>query len=128
MDISEGVIVHALFEVDRIEDLDVISTSFQQFACFQNDCTLGISHDNGISFAFSVLGCLRWQALHDVRLDEESGFTAAGTADDDDVLVSAIGGTGTASAVHGQAFCFCEYCVGSFNNKFNRYITSSTRI
>lgn len=100
MDIGKGVKVHGFREVDRIEYPDLIRLI--------DDLPMFVSH------RFSVLIQLRRASLkelsafhqhrtlwicyniatvhlHQVRLDEKSRFTAAGTANDQYILVSGIG-------------------------------------
>ena len=82
MDVGEGVVVHTLLKVDRIEHADIITGCHQHFPGFDNQRALGICDHNGST--------LFPRALHDVWLNEKSCFAAAGAADNQDIFVSCV--------------------------------------
>ena len=45
VNISEGIIVHALFEIDRIQDPDLISVLLEGMATLQDNGSLGVSNN-----------------------------------------------------------------------------------
>ena len=77
--IGEGVVVHRLLEVDRIEYLNPVLSSYKSMPDLNQGCTLRIGQN------------VRTVKLKQVRLDPEPGLAAAGSADDQDVLISGIG-------------------------------------
>ena len=92
MNIGEGVIVHGLLEVDGVEDLDVIAALQQSVSALDDDAALGIG-DN-------IAGV----HLEQVGLQPEAGLTGARAADDQNILVSGVGGV-LRSVGHHQMLC-----------------------
>ena len=90
-DIGERVIVHALPEVDGIENLNPVPRFLQQFPALNQDAALGICHN------------IAAVQLHQVGFQPETCFAGAGTANNQNILVPGILGVGH-PAFHRQAF------------------------
>ena len=45
VDVRKRVVMHALFEVDGVEDLNPVVILLEQFSAFNEDTALGISHN-----------------------------------------------------------------------------------
>ena len=79
MDIGERIVVHALPEVDRIQDPDLVSVALQGFPAFEDDRTFRVGYHIGRMH------------LEKVWLQPEPCLTGTGSADDQDILVSGAG-------------------------------------
>ena len=95
MNICEGVVVHALVEIDSVEYFDAVVILLQEFPAFDQDTALGVCHD---------IGAVQ---LHQVGFQPEPCFTGTGATDDQNILVPGILWIWN-PALHGQAFCFCQ--------------------
>ena len=96
VDISEGVLVHGLLEVDGIEDFKLVLESQEHLTALGNDAALGISNDKTDRV---FLG----SALHEIGCQPEAGRTGAASADNQHILVSCGFGI-RRPIIHGQAF------------------------
>ena len=96
-DVMEWIVSHGFFEVDGVQDFDLIPGIREHLSALDNDRTLGVRHD---------IADL-WGHLHQVRLDVESGLTAAAAADHNDVFVPSILRM-LWSTTHHQPFGLCE--------------------
>ena len=67
VDVSEGIVVHGFFEVDGIEDFQLVLKPKEHFAAFGNDAAFGVGHDEADRV---FLG----SALHEVGFQPEAGF------------------------------------------------------
>ena len=67
VDVSEGIVVHGFFEVDGIEDFQLILKPKEHFAALGNDAAFGVGHDEADRV---FLG----SALHEVGFQPEAGF------------------------------------------------------
>ena len=91
MNIGEGVIVHGLFEVDRVQDLDAVAHAPHEVSALHHHAALRVGDDVGAV------------ALHEVWFQKKPGLAGAGTADDQHVFVP--GGLGVlGTAIHGKGF------------------------
>ena len=95
VNIQKRVIVHAFLKIDRVQDADLISFLSQKSAAANNQVAFGISHN------------IRAVALQKIRQDKESGFSAAGAADDQHVFIPRIGRILRPVGKH-QAFRLCQ--------------------
>ena len=86
---------HRLFEVDKIQALDSVVLSYQEGADFREQR------------AFWVRDHIGAVGLQKGRLAEEPGLAAAGTTDNQNVLVPGILGF-LGPACHGDALCLCH--------------------
>ena len=91
MDVMERVIVERLFEVDGVEESNLILFLFQQMSALDEQAAFGICYD------------IAGMALHEIGLQKVAGLAAARTADDQDVFVPRRPGA-FGAAVHGQPF------------------------
>ena len=91
VNVGEGVIVHGLLEVDRVEDFDFVVIAFKQLANLADHAALGVGYDVGAVH------------LHKVGFEEEPRLTGTRTADDKHVLVSCVLGF-FGSVRHHKAF------------------------
>ena len=98
MDIGERIVVHALPEVDRIQDPDLVSVALQGFPAFEDDRTFRVGYHIGRMH------------LEKVWLQPEPRLTGTGSADDQNVLVPCIRRV-LGAAAHHQAFRRCQYYV-----------------
>ncbi len=62
VDVAKGIVVHAAFEIDRIQYPDVIAVAFEHRATFGEDGSFWIGHH------------IAGMHLHQIGLDEETGF------------------------------------------------------
>jgi len=93
VDIGEGVIVHGLFEVDGVQDFQLV-TVFQK-------CVPALDHDTTFRIGDDI-GAVH---LQEVRLEPKSGLAAAGAAHHQHVFISGILGVRRAVGHH-QPFRF----------------------
>ena len=91
VDIAEWVVLHGLFEVNRIEYFYLIPAALKHFPTFQNDRAFWVSHD--------IAGV----HLHEVGLDVEAGLAGAGTADHQHIFVDIV--LGDFVSPHHDALC-----------------------
>lgn len=111
-DIGEGVVFHALFEVDGVEDLDAV----RLIDDFPTGVPHGLSvlvqlggaspqHDPhlGQKLSFGISDHIAAVHLHEGGFDEEPGLAAAAAADDQDVFVPGVLGIFRAAG-HGEFF------------------------
>ena len=103
VDIGEGVVVHGFFEVDRVEDADFVALPQQEITALHGDAALWVRNDKRAGKGLR-------SALHEVWFEPEAGLAAAGTADDQHVLVPGRPGV-LRAAVHRQVLCLCQYDV-----------------
>ena len=93
--IGERVVVHRLFEVDGVENLDTVLVPHQDGPALLDDPPFRVSDD------------IRTMALQEIGLEPKPGLAAAGAADDQHILVP--GGLGVlGAAVHGEALRPCQ--------------------
>lgn len=110
--VGEGVVFHALFEVDGVEDLDAVRLI--------DDLSVGVPHGLSVlvqlggappqhgphlgqKLPFGIGDHIAAVHLHEGGLDEETGLAAAAAADDQDVLVPGVLGIFRAAG-HGELF------------------------
>ena len=95
MNVMERVIVERLFEVDGVEESNLILFLFQQVSALDEQTAFGVCYD------------IAGMALHEIGLQKVAGFAAARSADDQDVFVPRRPGV-FGAAVHGQPFRLCQ--------------------
>ena len=93
--IGKRVVTHGLAEIYGVQRLYGIAAVNQHLAALHDQGSLGIGYHVGAVH------------LHERRLDEESGFSGAGTADDDNVFVPGILGN-FRTALHREPLCLCQ--------------------
>ena len=93
----ERIVSHGFFEIDGVQDFDLIPGIREHLSTLDNDRTLGVRYDIA-----DLLG-----HLHQVGLDVKSGLTAAAAADHNDVFVPSILRM-LWSTTHHQPFGLCE--------------------
>ena len=93
----ERIVPHGFFEVDGVQDFDLIPGIREHLSTLDNDRTLGVRYDIA-----DLLG-----HLHQVGLDVKSCLTAAAAADHNDVFIASILRM-LWSTTHHQAFGLCE--------------------
>ena len=96
VDIGERIVVHALGEVDGVEDLHLIlSDGLQGIAALHQDTAFRICHNIGTMH------------LKQVRFKPESCLTGSGSTDNQDVFVPGIGRI-LRTVAHRNSFCLCQ--------------------
>ena len=95
VDIGERIVVHTLFEVDGIEDFQLVAILQKGVATLDYDAAFRVSDD------------ITAVHLQKIRLQPESCFTGTRAANNQHVFVSCILGVCWAIAHH-QAFRFCQ--------------------
>ena len=103
VNVSEGIVMHTLLEVDGIQDLQSVSEVEQHLTAFGYDTALGIRHDKTDRILFRC-------ALHQVRFEPEPGFTGATATNNQHVFITRCSGV-SGTVVHGQALRLGEYDV-----------------
>ena len=79
-DVMERIVSHGFFEIDGVQDFDLIPGIREHLSAFNNDRAFRVSTDVADLFGH----------LHQVGLDVKSGLTAATAADHNDVFVPSI--------------------------------------
>lgn len=95
VDIRHRVIVHRLFEVDSIENLDVVVVLQKGIATFDDNTALWISDH------------IRTVHLEQIRFQPKTSLTGTRTTNNQNIFISGIGRT-FRTVTHHQSFCFCE--------------------
>jgi hypothetical protein len=81
MDVSKGIVVHRLFEVDCIHNLDAIVVAAQEVPA--------LDHDLPFRIGYYERGFVGFRGtLHQVRLEPEAGFTASAPAHNEYVFIA----------------------------------------
>ena len=93
----ERIVSHGFFEVDGVQDFDLIPGIREHLSAFNNDRAFRVSTDVADLFGH----------LHQVGLDVKSGLTAATATDHNDVFVPSILRM-LWSTTHHQPFGLCE--------------------
>ena len=93
VDIGEGIVVHRLFEVDGVQNPDLVTVLQHCVATFKNDSSFRIGDDIGAV------------ALKQIRFQPKPRLAAAGTAHHQHVFVSGVLGVRRAVGHH-QPFRF----------------------
>ena len=93
----ERIVPHGFFEIDGVQDFDLIPGIREHLSALDNNCAFGVRHDIA-----DLLG-----HLHQVRLDIKSCLTAAAAADHNDVFIPSILRM-LWSTTHHQPFGLCE--------------------
>lgn len=96
-DVMERIVSHGFFEVDGVQDFDLIPGIREHLSTLDNDRTLGVRYNIA-----DLLG-----HLHQVRLDIKSCLTAAAAADYNNVFIPSILRM-LWSTTHHQPFGLCE--------------------
>ena len=96
-DVMERIVPHGFFEIDGVQDFDLIPGIREHLSTLDNDRTLGVRYDIA-----DLLG-----HLHEVRLDVESRLATAAAADHNDVLIAGVLRM-LWSTTHHQPFGLCE--------------------
>ena len=94
---SRTIVPHGFFEVDGVQDFNLIPGIREHLSALDNDRTLGVRHDIA-----DLLG-----HLHEVRLNVKSCLATAAAADHNDVLIAGVLRM-LWSTTHHQPFGLCE--------------------
>ena len=81
VNIGKWIVVHRLFEVDRIEDFNAVAKSPEHLAALDHNAALGVCDNKGTGIFFRI-------ALHEIRFQPEARLAAAGAADHQHVFIA----------------------------------------